>query len=85
MQPVQDLTVEDRVSRTQYQYSMEDPDARELSDWATRMVARLGNSPRIRDLASDQQNTGLQTHLVIDRATASRLGITPHCHRQHAL
>ncbi len=77
LQPVQDLTVEDRVSRTQYQYSMEDPDARELSDWASRMVARLGNSPRIRDLASDQQNTGLQAHLAIDRATASRLGITP--------
>ena len=77
MQPVQDLTVEDRVSRTQYQYSMEDPDARELADWATRMVTRLGASPHIRDLASDQQNTGLQTHLAIDRNTASRLGITP--------
>ena len=77
MQPVQDLTVEDRVSRTQYQYSMEDPDPKELGEWATRMVTRLGNSPRIRDLASDQQNAGLQTRLVIDRGTASRLGITP--------
>ncbi|MGO9255733.1 MAG: multidrug efflux RND transporter permease subunit [Bryobacteraceae bacterium] len=77
MQPVQDLTVEDRVSRTQYQYSMEDPDPRELSEWAGKMVARLANSPRIRDLASDQQNAGLQTRLVIDRNTASRLGITP--------
>jgi multidrug efflux pump len=77
MQPVQDLTVEDRISRTQYQYSMEDPDSKELSEWASRMVARLSNSPRIRDLASDQQNTGLQAHLAIDRNTASRLGITP--------
>jgi multidrug efflux pump len=77
MQPVQDLTVEDRVSRTQYQYSLEDPDANELSIWATRLVAKLQNSTRLRDLASDQQNTGLQTRLVIDRSTASRLGITP--------
>jgi multidrug efflux pump len=77
MQPVQDLTVEDRVSRTQYQYSLEDPDPKELSTWATRLVDRLQTSPRLRDLASDQQNTGLQTHLVIDRNTASRLGITP--------
>ncbi len=77
MQPVQDLTVEDRVSRTQYQYSLEDPDAKELSIWATRLVAKLQGSTRLRDVASDQQNTGLQTRLVIDRSTASRLGITP--------
>ena len=77
MQPVQDLTVEDRVSRTQYQYSLEDPDAKELSYWATRLVDRLKNNPQLRDLASDQQNTGLQTRLAIDRNTASRLGITP--------
>ncbi len=77
MQPVQDLTVEDRVSRTQYQYSLEDPDANELSIWAPRLVAKLQGSTRLRDVASDQQNTGLQTRLVIDRATASRLGITP--------
>ena len=77
MQPVQDLTVEDRVSRTQYQYSLEDPDASELSIWATRLAAKLQGSARLRDLASDQQNTGLQTRLLIDRSTASRLGITP--------
>jgi multidrug efflux pump len=77
MQPVQDLTVEDRVSRTQYQYSMEDPDPKELGEWAGKMVARLAHSPVIRDLATDQQNMGLQTRLVIDRNTASRLGITP--------
>jgi len=77
MQPVQDLTVEDRVSRTQYQYSLEDPDPNELGTWATRLVDHLKSSPILRDVASDQQNTGLQTRLVIDRATASRLGITP--------
>jgi len=77
MQPVQDLTVEDRVSRTQYQYSLEDPDASELSIWATRLASKLQGSTRLRDLASDQQNTGLQTRLLIDRSTASRLGITP--------
>jgi multidrug efflux pump len=77
MQPVQDLTVEDRVSRTQYQYSLEDPDANELGIWATRLVDRLKTSSILRDVASDQQNSGLQTRLVIDRNTASRLGITP--------
>jgi multidrug efflux pump len=77
MQPVQDLTVEDRVSRTQYQYSLEDPDPKELSYWTTRLVEKLSGSSRLRDLASDQQNTGLQTRLAIDRNTASRLGITP--------
>jgi multidrug efflux pump len=77
MQPVQDLTVEDRVSRTQYQYSLEDPDPKELSYWATKLVDKLSGSHRLRDLASDQQNTGLQTRLAIDRNTASRLGITP--------
>jgi multidrug efflux pump len=77
MQPVQDLTVEDRVSRTQYQYSLEDPDSTELGVWASRLVDRLKQSPILRDVASDQQNTGLQTSLAIDRNTASRLGITP--------
>src|SRR5262249_21738793 len=77
MQPVQDLTVEDRVSRTQYQYSLEDPDAQELATWVPRFVARLQALPVLRAVASDQQNDGLQTRLVIDRNTASRLGITP--------
>ena len=77
LQPVQDLTVEDRVSRTQYQYSLEDPDARELATWVPRFVAKLQALPELRDVASDQQNTGLQAHLDLDRATASRLGITP--------
>jgi multidrug efflux pump len=77
MQPVQDLTVEDRISRTQYQYSLEDADPRELGIWVPRFIARLQASPILRDVASDQQNDGLQTRLVIDRNTASRLGITP--------
>ncbi len=77
MQPVQDLTVEDRVSRTQYQYSMEDADSQELSLWATRLVDELRKLPAMRDVATDQQNGGLKAELVIDRDTASRLGILP--------
>jgi multidrug efflux pump len=77
MQPVQDLSVETRVSRTQYQYSLEDPDARELDEWAPQFVARLQELPQLRDVASDQLNAGLQARVVIDRDTASRLGVTP--------
>ncbi len=77
MQPVQDLTVEDRVSRTQYQFTLEAADAGELHAWAPRLVERLQALPELRDVASDQQNGGLQASLVIDRDTASRLGITP--------
>jgi multidrug efflux pump len=77
MQPVQDLTVEDRVSRTQYQYSMEDADSQELSVWAPRLVTELRKLPSMRDVATDQQNGGLKADLVIDRDTASRLGILP--------
>jgi len=77
MQPVQDLTVEDRVSRTQFQYTLEDPDAQELATWVRRFVAKLKTLPELRDVASDQQDAGLQARLVIDRDTASRLGITP--------
>ena len=77
MQPVQDLTVESRVSRTQYQYSLEDPNADELGIWAPRLVDALRELPELRDVSSDQQSQGLQASLVIDRSTASRLGITP--------
>ncbi len=77
MQPIQDLTVEDRVSRTQFQYSMEDTDAQELATWSQRLLEQLRNSPELRDVASDQQNGGLQVDLVIDRDSASRLGISP--------
>ena len=77
MQPVQDLTVEDRVSRTQFQYSLEDVDAKELAYWTPRFVARLKALPELRDVATDQQNQGLLANLVIDRDTAGRLGILP--------
>jgi multidrug efflux pump len=77
LQPLQDLTVEDRVSRTQYQYSVEDADAAELADWSNRMLTEFKKLPELRDVATDQQNEGLDAHLVIDRDTASRLGITP--------
>ncbi len=77
MQPVQDLTVEDRISRTQYQYSLEDADAQELGTIAPKLVEKLRALPEMRDVASDQQNNGLQADLVIDRDTASRLGILP--------
>jgi multidrug efflux pump len=76
MQPVQDITVDDRVSRTQYQYSLEDTDANELNSWAPKLVERLQSLPQLRDVASDQQTEGLETTLVIDRDTASRLGVT---------
>jgi multidrug efflux pump len=77
MQPVQDLTVEDRISRTQYQYSLEDPDAKELAEWAPKFIGKLQSLPELRDVASDQQSGGLQASLIIDRNTASRFGITP--------
>jgi multidrug efflux pump len=77
LQPVQDLTVENRVSRTQYQYTLEDADARELADFAPRLVARLRDLRELQDVASDQQVGGLQAMLDIDRDTASRLGIAP--------
>jgi multidrug efflux pump len=77
MQPVQDLTVEDRVSRTQYQYTLEDPDPVELSQWTAKLVSKLKQMPDLQDVATDQQTTGLAASLVIDRVTASRMGITP--------
>ena len=77
MQPVQDLTVEDRVSRTQYQYTLEDPDQRELNFWTAKLMAKLQTIPELRDLATDQQTSGLAASLTIDRVTASRMGITP--------
>jgi multidrug efflux pump len=77
MQPVQDLTVEDRVSRTQYQYTLEDPDGNELNLWTARMMDKLRHIPQIQDVATDQQTSGLSAALVIDRITASRMGITP--------
>jgi multidrug efflux pump len=76
MQPVQDLSVEDRVSRTQFQYTLEDPNVDELNAFAPQMLAKLQQLPQLSDVASDQQSLGLQAKLVFDRDTASRLGIT---------
>src|SRR5262249_28419013 len=77
MQPVQDITVDDRVSRTQFQYTLEDPNATELREWAPKMLAELETLSELRDVASDQQALGLRKELVVNRETASRLGITP--------
>ena len=77
MQPVQDLSVEDRVSRTQYQYTLEDADEKELALWAPKFLDKLKSLPALRDVATDRQDDGLQAHLTIDRDTAARLGITP--------
>ena len=76
MQPVQDLTVEDRVSRTQYQFTLEDADAKELRQYTSKMMDKLKTLPEVRDVATDQQNQAAQATLVIDRDTASRLGVT---------
>jgi multidrug efflux pump len=77
MQPVQDLTVEGRVSRTQYQFSLEAVDAALLSEWVPTLVERLQTLPQLTDVASDLQDQGLQAFVEIDRDTAGRLGITP--------
>jgi multidrug efflux pump len=77
MQPVQDLTVEDRISRTQYQYALDAPDKALLDLWVPRLVDRMKQLPELRDVASDQQNNGLGLLVNIDRDTAGRLGITP--------
>jgi multidrug efflux pump len=77
MQPIQDLTVEDRISRTQYQYSLDAPDKALLDQWAPRLVDKMKEIPELRDVASDQQNNGLGLQVKIDRDTAGRLGITP--------
>ena len=76
MQPVQDLTIEDRVSRTQYQFSMSSPDADLLALWSDKLVHALSQMPELTDVASDLQDKGLQVYLVIDRDAASRLGVS---------
>ncbi|MBD8203496.1 MdtB/MuxB family multidrug efflux RND transporter permease subunit [Pseudomonas viridiflava] len=76
MQPVQDLTIEDRVSRTQYQFSMSSPDAELLSEWSGRLADALAQRPELTDVASDLQDKGLQVYLVIDRDAASRVGVS---------
>ncbi len=76
LQPVQDLTVDSRVSRTQYQYTIEDPDPDELASWTPKLVDKMRQLPELRDVASDAQAGGLELHLVVDRDSASRLGIS---------
>ena len=68
--------MEDRVSRTQYQYCLEDPNTTELVDCAPKIVQKIKTRPESRDVASDLQNQGLEANLIIDRDTASRLGVT---------
>jgi multidrug efflux pump len=77
MSPVQNITVDDRVSRTQYQYTLEDPDPNELNLWTGRLVDKMKQLPQLADVATDQQTGGLAVSLIIDRVTASRLGIAP--------
>ncbi|AXK52131.1 MdtB/MuxB family multidrug efflux RND transporter permease subunit [Pseudomonas protegens] len=76
MQPVQDLTIEDRVSRTQYQFSLSSPDAELLALWSGRLSEALAQRPELTDVASDLQDKGLQVYLVIDRDAASRVGVS---------
>jgi multidrug efflux pump len=76
LQAVQDLTVDARLARTQYQYTIEDPDPDELGAWAPRMAEAMRQLPELRDVASDQQSAGLELHLAVDRDSASRLGVT---------
>jgi len=77
MQPAQELTVEDRISRTQYQYSLEHPESAVLEEWAPKLIEQLRKLPQLADVASDQQNRGLRVTLELDRSTMSRLGLTP--------
>ena len=76
-QPVQDLTIEDRVSRTQYQFTLEDADGNNISIWVPKLVERLRSLPQLADVASDLQDQGLQAYVDIDRSSAARLGVTP--------
>ena len=76
MQPVQDLSVEDRVSRTQFQYTLEGANAADLNKWVGIFVQKLQTLPQIRDVATDQETGALEENLVVDHDTASRLGLT---------
>jgi multidrug efflux pump len=76
LQPVQDLSIEDRVSRTQFQFSMESPDISLLEEWVPKLVSALREQPELTDVASDLQNRGLQVFLQIDRDMAGRLGVS---------
>ena len=73
---MQDLTIEDRVSRTQFQFTLDDPNAERLAQWVPRLIDKLKTLPQISDVASDLQNKGLQAFVDIDRDAASRLGVS---------
>ena len=77
MQPVQDLTIEDRVSRTQYQLTLESANVQDLGDWTQKVVEKLRSLPQLMDIASDLQDQGLQAYVTINRDTAGQLGVTP--------
>ncbi|SPE22816.1 multidrug transport protein (RND family) (fragment) [Burkholderiales bacterium] len=76
MQPVQDLTIEDRVARTQYQFSLDSPNQEDLSTWVPRLVQRLRQVPQLADVSDDTQDQGLQAYVEVDRDSASRMGVT---------
>ena len=76
MQPVQDLSIEDRIAKTQYQFTLNSPDINELSRSTTALLARLRTLPQLADVTSDQQEQGLQAYVTIDRDTAGRMGVT---------
>jgi multidrug efflux pump len=77
LQPVQDLTIEDRISRTQFQFTVETANPDELSLWTNKLVGKLKNLPQLADVASDLQDQGLQAYIDIDRDAAGRYGVTP--------
>ncbi len=76
MQPLQDITIDDRVSRTQYQYTITAPNLKDVSYWTEELIKGMQTLPSIRDVASDLENKGLQTYIEFDRDTASRLGLS---------
>src|SRR5581483_6488428 len=77
LQSSQDLTIGGRHSQAQYQYSLQGEDLNELNSWAPRLLQKLRTLPQLRDVNTDQQDRGLETNVIIDRDTASRLGVTP--------
>ncbi len=76
MQPVQDLTIEDRVSKTQYQFLLSSPDVQDLTTSTSRLIEKLKRLPQLSDVASDLQDQGLQAFVLIDREAAGKLGVT---------
>ena len=76
LQPVQDLTIEDRVARTQYQFSLDSPSAQDLATWVPRLVEQLRQIPQLVDVNDDTQDQGLQAYVEVDRDSAARLGVT---------